>query len=565
MGGAVSAGEDNDELIDKLAEAEYIKSPIVEKIFREVDRANYYLEGCKENAYRDMAWKHGHIHLSAPCIYSEVMESLKLGPGMSFLNLGSGTGYLSTMAGLLLGTYGVNHGVELHRDVVNYARSKLEDFQNSSPALDKYEFCAPSFVVGNCLLLDSSIQQYDRVYCGASCPLEHENYMKNLVRIGGILVMPLKDHLLQVTRTSETSYEVKNLLPVSFASLVLPKPNEALTSVKLPEMCPLSLQELCRSTVRILLRRNVEIENPSLKERKKPHPHKRKRGRRRMKRIVIPIFEDRRRENMGSRRGSQSDVDDSRRDSHSDVENRRDSLAEASDSGRDSQADTSSRRHGYSRISPDTKIVLNINNPRSGQSVQKMEVTIDSEDPESQIAAEDDDKKDQCENSTPKNGKRKLSQPGNGDSGIDNISDDSFLEEGPTDSEKYGASSNPSSSQSSVESMTRNSAYLKRSAEENDDDDGALDPRTNVGEDRKFANYKNTAVIFKRVAFSDADSDEFDDLDSDSGKDCFSMKNKEDSNENSDTFTYTYFMKQKIKQLPLPQTLKIFVNLSRPV
>ena len=103
MGGAVSAGEDNDELIDNLVEADYIKSPHIERVFRAVDRAEYYLPDHRENAYKDLAWKHGNIHLSAPCIYSEVMESIKLEAGMSFLNLGSGTGYLSTLAGLILG------------------------------------------------------------------------------------------------------------------------------------------------------------------------------------------------------------------------------------------------------------------------------------------------------------------------------------------------------------------------------------------------------------------------------------------------------------------------------
>lgn len=99
----MSAGEDNDELIDNLKEAQYIRTELVEQAFRAIDRADYYLEEFKENAYKDLAWKHGNIHLSAPCIYSEVMEALDLQPGLSFLNLGSGTGYLSSMVGLILG------------------------------------------------------------------------------------------------------------------------------------------------------------------------------------------------------------------------------------------------------------------------------------------------------------------------------------------------------------------------------------------------------------------------------------------------------------------------------
>lgn len=103
MGGAVSAGEDNDDLIDNLKEAQYIRTKMVEQVFRAIDRRDYYLEGFRENAYKDLAWKHGNIHLSAPCIYSEVMEALNLQQGLSFLNLGSGTGYLSTMVGLIIG------------------------------------------------------------------------------------------------------------------------------------------------------------------------------------------------------------------------------------------------------------------------------------------------------------------------------------------------------------------------------------------------------------------------------------------------------------------------------
>lgn len=102
MGGAVSSGQDNDELVDNLMISGYIKTKKVEQVFRAVDRADYVLSSCREGAYKDLAWKHGNIHLSAPCIYSQVLEGLSLEPGLSFLNLGSGTGYLSTMAGLIL-------------------------------------------------------------------------------------------------------------------------------------------------------------------------------------------------------------------------------------------------------------------------------------------------------------------------------------------------------------------------------------------------------------------------------------------------------------------------------
>lgn len=103
MGGAVSAGVDNDDLIDKLLNAEYIKTPAVERVLRSVDRGFYFLPEYRRQAYSDMAWKNGNLHLSAPCIYSEVLEQLNVKPGLSFLNIGSGTGYLSTVVGLILG------------------------------------------------------------------------------------------------------------------------------------------------------------------------------------------------------------------------------------------------------------------------------------------------------------------------------------------------------------------------------------------------------------------------------------------------------------------------------
>ncbi|XP_030069426.1 protein-L-isoaspartate O-methyltransferase domain-containing protein 2 [Microcaecilia unicolor] len=294
MGGAVSAGEDNDELIDNLKEAQYIRTELVEQAFRAIDRADYYLEEFKDNAYKDLAWKHGNIHLSAPCIYSEVMEALDLQPGLSFLNLGSGTGYLSTMVGLILGPFGVNHGVELHADVIDYAKQKLDFFIRSSESFDKFEFCEPSFVVGNCLDISLDSTPYDRVYCGAGVQKEHEDYMKSLLKVGGILVMPLEEKLTKITRTGTSSWETKKILAVSFAPLIQPSKTDSGKSktVHLPPSNVRSLQDLARIIIRGTLKKIINYEAAIKCGNGLKNPPRFKRRRIRRRRMETIVFLD---------------------------------------------------------------------------------------------------------------------------------------------------------------------------------------------------------------------------------------------------------------------------------
>ncbi|XP_075032782.1 protein-L-isoaspartate O-methyltransferase domain-containing protein 2 isoform X1 [Mixophyes fleayi] len=294
MGGAVSAGEDNDDLIDNLKEAQYIRTEEVERAFRAIDRADYYLDEFKDNAYKDLAWKHGNIHLSAPCIYSEVMEALELHRGLSFLNLGSGTGYLSTMVGLILGPFGVNHGVELHPDVIEYAKQKLDLFVRTSDSFDKFDFCEPSFVAGNCLEIALESSAYDRVYCGAGVQKEHEEYMKNLLKVGGILVMPLEEKLTKITRTSPSTWETRKILAVSFAPLM--QPNKADTgkrqTLHLPPPNVRSLQDLARIAIRGRIKKTFNRETTSRGSGLLRYPPRYKRKRLRRRRMETIVFLD---------------------------------------------------------------------------------------------------------------------------------------------------------------------------------------------------------------------------------------------------------------------------------
>ncbi|XP_046478097.1 protein-L-isoaspartate O-methyltransferase domain-containing protein 1 [Neodiprion pinetum] len=265
MGGALTIGQSNDDLVEYLLETGYIRRKEIEVVFRAVDRASYLLPSHQESAYKDLAWKHGNLHLSAPCVYGVAMEYLSLQPGQSFLNIGSGTGYLSTMAGLLLGPYGINHGIELHEDCLQYAYEQLEKFKLYSRTLEEFDFCEPSFVQGNCLRVTPG-KEYDAVYCGAAVSDSNIDAIKRFVRVGGLVVMPYKGHLCCFTRTSENVWACKKSLGVSFATLIVPDPADQ-NSITLPDSEPMSLQELCRCIVRHRLRENIWEEFPELDRR----------------------------------------------------------------------------------------------------------------------------------------------------------------------------------------------------------------------------------------------------------------------------------------------------------
>ncbi|CAH8580761.1 unnamed protein product [Schistosoma turkestanicum] len=148
MGGHVSRGRDNQSLIDELVQNGLTLAPEIERALRLVDRGSYFNEK-GPRAYMDMAWRSGSLHLSAPSIYIVALKNLDIQPGNCFLNVGSGTGYLSTVIGLLLGYNGVNHGIEVNDFNVNFSREHLVSFMSECDAPFERSFCPPVFLHGN--------------------------------------------------------------------------------------------------------------------------------------------------------------------------------------------------------------------------------------------------------------------------------------------------------------------------------------------------------------------------------------------------------------------------------
>jgi protein-L-isoaspartate O-methyltransferase len=139
----LSVGTSNEELCEKLVENGVIRSQEILRAFSCTDRGDFvqpefrswsvfvvttpsqWLNSSwpRSQAYLDRPFKQGIVHISAPHMYATVLEALELegGSGLSFLNVGSGSGYLSCLAAALLGECGLSHGIDINPQLVKYS------------------------------------------------------------------------------------------------------------------------------------------------------------------------------------------------------------------------------------------------------------------------------------------------------------------------------------------------------------------------------------------------------------------------------------------------------------
>ena len=147
-------------------------------------------------AHTDQPLKEGNVHISAPHIYGTVVEALELHPqsSLSFLNLGCGTGYLSSIAAHILGPTSSHVGVDIHEDVVQHCRDAIARWRKERPASTPVP--PMDIVHGNALHVDETKGEarvgFDRIYIGASVEKCKLASLAGLLRLGGILVGPGK-------------------------------------------------------------------------------------------------------------------------------------------------------------------------------------------------------------------------------------------------------------------------------------------------------------------------------------------------------------------------------------
>ena len=171
------------EVLDRLEQAGHLRSSAVRSAFSSVDRKTYCIGAeSDEEVYSDRPYRFTEssgtiVHLSAPSIYAVSVEALDFRRGLSFLNVGSGTGFLSTIIARLIGTHAMHHGVETRAGLVELS-SRLAQEHLPAGAVTFHHASIHDVDV-------AASMRFDRIYVGAGVALQDRGRILALLKRGG--------------------------------------------------------------------------------------------------------------------------------------------------------------------------------------------------------------------------------------------------------------------------------------------------------------------------------------------------------------------------------------------
>ncbi|KAJ2722417.1 hypothetical protein GGI07_003315 [Coemansia sp. Benny D115] len=212
------SGRTNSELVENLKKEGIITSPRVVLAMKSVDRAHFV----SKQPYEDSPQYIGYgATISAPHMHGYALESLAsfLQPGMTALDVGSGSGYLTACMAAMVGdggrVVGIDHIPELVRASENALLRHYSDWIENSRV---------KMVAGdgrNGYVADAP---YDCIHVGAASPTKPKNLLAQLKTPGRMFVPVGTDeqHILVYDKDANGVVTEQRVMGVNYIPLTDP-------------------------------------------------------------------------------------------------------------------------------------------------------------------------------------------------------------------------------------------------------------------------------------------------------------------------------------------------------
>lgn len=189
-----------------------IHDPAILHAMRTVPRDAFVAESYRQYAYDDTPLPIPNKQtISQPYVVALMIDTMKLTPTATVLEIGTGSGYAAALLGQIVKEV---HTVERHKDLVEYAQDRLTMLGYDNVFVHH----------GDGTLGWSPGAPYDGIVVAAGGPAVPLSLREQLA-VGGRLVIPVgrserRQHLFCVVRESETEYRKSDLGAVAFVPLI---------------------------------------------------------------------------------------------------------------------------------------------------------------------------------------------------------------------------------------------------------------------------------------------------------------------------------------------------------
>jgi protein-L-isoaspartate(D-aspartate) O-methyltransferase len=201
-----------DNLICILKNIKFLTDNKVESAFRNVPRHEFVMPSELGRAYYNepLPIMKGQT-ISQPAVVSRMTEWLDIKNGQKILEIGTGSGWQTAILSYLVGN-GTVYSVEIHPELVNFARENLEklEIKNVHVVLDDGGIGYPKE------------SPYDRIIITAACSEIPLPLFDQLCE-DGLIIAPVGDSsqsLVLLKKTSEDIIEIKNQSNYVFVPLL---------------------------------------------------------------------------------------------------------------------------------------------------------------------------------------------------------------------------------------------------------------------------------------------------------------------------------------------------------
>lgn len=169
----------------------------IEKAFQKISRANFVTEDQRGLAAIDAPLPIGFGQtISQPSTVKLMLEWLEAEPGSKVLDIGSGSGWTTALISHIIGLKGKVYATERIPELVDFGRNNSERI-----GAKNVKFFQAGIKYGL-----PKHAPFDRILVSAAAQKLPEELLAQL-NVGGKLVIPVQNDILEITKTSDTEYE----------------------------------------------------------------------------------------------------------------------------------------------------------------------------------------------------------------------------------------------------------------------------------------------------------------------------------------------------------------------